>query len=125
MINHVMLIGNLTKDIELSKTKTGKTLTRFCVGVRRNENTSDFLYCEAWGRTAEVLHQYCQKGSRIAVEGSLQSSSYETNGKRSYKTIVVVSRIELLGSKNKAEAPADEYVDIGDTPDITEDELPF
>lgn len=127
-MNNVMLVGNVTKDIELAKTKTGKTIAQFSIGIRRNENTSDFPYCVAWGRTAEVLHQYCHKGSKIAVEGSIQTSSYEVNGKRSYRTIVAVSRIELLGSKDKAgETPAENTTyDIGgDLPELTGDELPF
>ena len=133
-MNHVTLIGNITKDIELSQTKTGKIVTQFNIGVRRNEESSDFPYCIAWGKTAELLKKYCHKGSKIGIEGSLQTSSFEKNGKKSYTTIVCVSRIELLGSKQGTEVtPAPEaavventeFVNVGDFPGITSDDLPF
>lgn len=133
-MNHVTLIGNITKDIELSQTKTGKIVTQFNIGVRRNEESSDFPYCIAWGKTAELLKKYCHKGSKIGIEGSLQTSSFEKNGKKSYTTIVCVSRIELLGSKQGTEvAPAPEaavvenndFMDIGSTVIVGDDDLPF
>ena len=133
-MNHVTLIGNITKDIELSQTKTGKIVTQFNIGVRRNEESSDFPYCIAWGKTAELLKKYCHKGSKIGIEGSLQTSSFEKNGKKSYTTIVCVSRIELLGSKQGTEVtPAPEaavvenndFMDIGSTVIVGDDVLPF
>lgn len=98
-MNKVILIGNLTKDIELQSTKTGKLVTQFSIGVRRDKEVSDFPNCVAWGKTAELLEKYCHKGSKIAVEGSLQTSSYEKNGEKRYKTIVYVSNVEFLDSK--------------------------
>lgn len=133
-MNHVTLIGNITKDIELSQTKTGKIVTQFNIGVRRNEESSDFPYCIAWGKTAELLKKYCHKGSKIGIEGSLQTSSFEKNGKKSYTTIVCVSRIELLGNKQGTEVtPAPEaavvenndFMDIGSTVIVGDDDLPF
>ena len=100
-MNKVILIGNLTKDIEISSTKTGKLVTQFSIGVRRDKEVSDFPNCVAWGKTAELLEKYCHKGSKIAIEGSLQTSSYEKNGEKRYKTIVSVSNVEFLDSRQQ------------------------
>lgn len=97
VMNTVILTGNLTKDIELAMTKTGKTVAQFNIGVRRDANTSDFPTCVAWGKTAELLKKYCHKGSKIGVTGSVQTSKYENDGKTIYKTIVSVSSVEFLG----------------------------
>lgn len=99
-MNTVNLVGNLTKDIELQSTKSGKHVAQFSLGVRRDKNTTDFPTCVAWGNTAELLQRYCKKGSRIGVVGSIQTSSYQKDGRTIYKTVVAVSNVEFLSSKD-------------------------
>lgn len=128
-MNKVILIGNLTKDIELQSTKTGKLVTQFSIGVRRDKEVSDFPNCVAWGKTAELLEKYCHKGSKIAVEGSLQTSSYEKNGEKRYKTIVSVSNVEFLDSKPQVLEPVTPTIEEEPTFDenfgIDNEDLPF
>jgi single-strand DNA-binding protein len=106
-MNKVLLIGRLTRDAELSQ--SGSTYAKFTLAVNRQfkekdgSKKADFINCVAFGKAAEVLTRYTQKGSQIGVEGSLQVSSYEKNGVKQFSTSVVVESIELLGSKGEQE----------------------
>ena len=97
-MNNVQLIGNLTKDIELRKTQNGKSVVNFTLAVARtfNREETDFIQCQAWGKTADILHQYCHKGSKIGLSGSIETGSYDKNGQRVYTTTVIANNIELL-----------------------------
>ncbi len=99
-MNTVNLVGNLTNDIDLRSTKSGKHVAQFNLGIRRDKDNTDFPTCVAWGKTAELLKQYCHKGSKIGVVGSIQTSKYESNGKTVYRTIVVANNVEFMGGSN-------------------------
>lgn len=119
-MNKVILIGRLTKDIELKKTQSGASVTSFTVAVNRayqsqdaNQPTADFINCVAWNRTAELMSQYIGKGSQIAVEGRIQTRNYDNQeGRRVYVTEVVVDRVQFLDSRQNR--PASGYQ--ADTP---------
>lgn len=105
MTNVTVLIGNLTKDVELRQVGNGTSVARFTLAVQRQfknangEKETDFIQCQAWKKTAELLAQYCQKGSKIAVRGSIRTGSYEKDGARVYTTEVVAEDIEFLTPK--------------------------
>ena len=145
-MNKVLLIGRLTRDVELSQ--SGSTYAKFTLAVNRQfkdkdgSKKADFINCVAFGKTAEVLTQYTQKGSQIGVEGSLQVSSYEKNGVKQFSTSVVVESIEFLGNKGEQEqqsyqqpqstykAPTNPYQQTAvyqpqENVGIYEDDLPF
>ena len=144
-MNKVLLIGRLTRDAELSQ--SGSTYAKFTLAVNRQfkdkdgSKKADFINCVAFGKTAEVLTQYTQKGSQIGVEGSLQVSSYEKNGVKQFSTSVVVESIEFLGNKGEQEqstyqqpqstykAPANPYqqtaVNKPHDPKIYDEDIPF
>lgn len=106
MLNHSYLIGRITKELDLRKTPTGKDVVSFTLACGRgkkdangNEET-DFINCVVWNNSAKALHQYCGKGSLIAVSGRLQSRSYDDNGGRKiYVTEVLVDKMQFLDSK--------------------------
>lgn len=102
-MNIATISGNLTKDIELSQTKTGKHVTRFCLGVRRDKETTDFINCEAWGTVADLLDKYCSKGSKIGVSGKIRNESYEKDGKKVYKTYILVSDVDFYSATKAAD----------------------
>ena len=112
-MNQVSLTGRLTKDPELRYITTGDAISSFTLAVNRpfksqsGENTADFISCVAFRRQAELITQYCQKGSQIGVEGRIQTRSWDgQDGKRQYRTDVVVERVEFLSrSKKQEEAP--------------------
>jgi len=100
--NKVILLGNLTRDIEMRNTQSGMALAKFGMAVNRkvkDRETTCFVDLTAWGRQAEVLSQYVQKGSQLFVEGRLEYSTWESQdgGKRS-KLEVVVENFQFVGS---------------------------
>ena len=106
-MNKVILIGRITKDIELKKTQSGNSVTSFTVAVNRNyqsqdpnQPSADFINCVAWNRTAEVMSQFVGKGSQIAIDGRIQTRNYENQeGRRVYVTEVVCDRVQFLDAK--------------------------
>ena len=122
-MNNVTLIGRITKDIELKKTPTGKSVVSFTLAVNRIGEGADFPTCVAWEKTAEILSKYAKKGSQIGITGSIQTRSYEdAYGKRVYLTEVLVKEAQLLDTK-KQEEKQDEF--MTPTIDVTSDDLPF
>lgn len=117
VMNSVLLIGRLTKDVDLRTTKSGTNVAGFILAVdkglskqKRDEAvqsdrpTADFISCQAWGMTADLLSQYCGKGSKIALEGRIQTGSYQDKetGKTIYTTDVVADRVEFLDTKSSS-----------------------
>ena len=108
-MNKVILMGRLTKDIEMRQTPNGVSLVRFSIAVTRRfknsngEYDADFINCVAWRKTGEFIARYFQKGSMIAVVGSIQSRSWDGNdGKKQYATEVIVDEAYFTGSKSES-----------------------
>lgn len=117
MTNVVVLIGRLTKEIELKATQSNHKYARFVLAVNRTfkkegEQNADFVSCVAWNKQAELLYQYTNKGSQIGIQGRIQTGSYEHEGKRVYTTDIVVENVYFLESKNQKEQTTDVYADI-------------
>lgn len=118
-MNKVILSGNLTRDPELKTTNSGKTYVRGSIAVNhaRSKNTpTDFYNFVAWENTAEFLGKYFSKGSRILIEGRLQTSKYKNkDGVEITATDIVIENVEFAGSKKKA---ADDFdgEPVDDTP---------
>lgn len=99
-MNHIVLIGRLTRDPEVRVSQSGKSVARFTLAVdRRFSKDTDFISCVAFGKTAEFIEKYTKKGTKIAVEGRLETGSYEKNGVKHYTTTVVVENVEFAESK--------------------------
>jgi single-strand DNA-binding protein len=109
--NRVILLGNLTKDVELRHIQsTGSAVTDISLAVnervKRNDQWVDevhFFDVTLWGRTAEVASMYLSKGSPVLIEGKLRLEKWEQDGQKRSKVKIVGERMQLLGSKN---APA-------------------
>ena len=133
MLNQIVLIGRLVKDIELKALPNGKEVTSFTLAVQRNfknaqgEKETDFINCVTFGNTAKLMNQYCFKGQLICVSGRLQIRSWESDQGRRYATEVIVNNIEVLEWKEKKsiEEKANKFFDEVPTRDISEDDLPF
>ena len=124
MINKVILIGRLTKKPELKSTPNGKSVCNFTLAVQRGKDNTDFIPCVMWGKTAEVLAQYTDRGSLVGVEGRIQVRSYDSNGEKKYATEVICDGLTLCDSKPKEEGNKPVEV-VNPFPSITEEELPF
>ena len=104
-MNKVIVVGNLTKSIELRYTGTGLAVANFTLAIKREtknkdgEYDSDFINCIAFGNHAEMISKFFDKGSKIGIEGHIQSGSYEKDGKKVYTTDVVVENVHFVESK--------------------------
>ena len=147
MINSVVLMGRLVATPELRNTQTGRSVTSFRIAVDRGyvkageQRQADFIDCVAWATTAEFITRFFQKGSMIAVTGSIQTRSYEDkNGNKRTAVEVLVNQASFCGSKAEtgtgsytapaaAAAPATPSFATGSDGDFEEipsdDDLPF
>lgn len=114
-MNKAILIGRLTRDIDLKYTLSGMAIGRFTLAINRkmtrekrqeaernNQPTADFIGCIAFGKTAETISQYVGKGNQLAIEGHIQTGSYENKeGQRVYTTDVIVDGFTFIDSRSK------------------------
>ena len=108
MLNCAVIMGRLTADPELRQTPSGVAVTRFTVAVDRSfvkageERKADFINVVAWRQTAEFVTRYFTKGSMIAVQGSIQTGSYEKDGVKRSTFEVVADNVSFCGSKSES-----------------------
>jgi len=115
MLNRIQLIGRLTRDPELRYVSNGQPMAQFTLAVDRDfknaagDREADFINCVTWRKLAELVGQYCARGRLVAVEGRLQTRSYEAqDGSRRRMTEVVGDRVWFLDSpRTDTERPAD------------------
>ena len=107
MLNCAVIMGRLTADPELRQTPSGVAVTRFTVAVDRSfvkageERKADFINVVAWRQTAEFVTRYFSKGSMIAVQGSIQTGSYEKDGVKRYTVEISADNVSFCGSKSE------------------------
>lgn len=132
MLNIVALQGRLAADPEQKTTQNGTAVTSFSLAVRRNikngdEYPTDWIDCVAWRETAEFICKYFQKGQLMAVNGTLQTRSYEKDGVKRKTTQVVVQSAYFCESRNTSsrtqhQAPAARSA-LPDTSPLSQDEM--
>jgi single-strand DNA-binding protein len=129
-MNKVIMAGNLSKDVDLRTTQSGKVVASFTIAVNRRfknqagEAVTDFFPVVAWDNRAEMCGKYLSKGKKVAIVGELQTRSYEDkNGVKRYVTEIVADEVEFLSPKEKREL-TDESPTAGYTDD-TDSNLPF
>ena len=103
-INHVVLVGRLTRDAELKYTAGGQAVCKFSVAVNRRRKNGDQWEDEAnyfdvvlWGRQGEALNQYLLKGKSVGVDGELRQDRWQQDGQNRSKVEIVANNIQLLG----------------------------
>lgn len=118
-MNKVFLIGNLTRDPELTETASGIPVCHFAIAVNRNysssdsERQTDFFNCTAWRAMAETIARYTKKGNKVAVSGSVQLRNYEDNqGVRRTAVDIIVQDVEFLTPR----ANGDSFDEVADAP---------
>lgn len=135
-MNKTLLIGRTTKDPDIRYTQSEQpmTIARFSLAVDRrfkrdgDNQSTDFISCVAFGKTAEFIEKYVFKGTKIAVEGRIQTGSYTNNdGNKVYTTDVVVEQVEFAGSKTDSKSAAkesnDDFMNVADG--LEDEGLPF
>ena len=129
-------LGNITRNLELKYTTNNKAILETNIAIKRGfTDETDFINIQVWGKQAENLAKYCGKGSKIAIDGELRIDSFDgRDGKKVYKTYILVGSVEFLDTKkkeNKAEEKQevvneiDAFRDFADEVEITENDLPF
>lgn len=108
-MNKVFLIGRLTRDPELRYTGSNTAVASFTVAVNRTftnqngEREADFINVVVWRKQAENVKNYLSQGSQVAIDGRIQTRSYDDkDGNKRYVTEVVADNVEFLGSKNSS-----------------------
>ena len=130
MLNHITLIGRLTRDPESSYTPSGLAVCKFSIAVDRptknaetGEREVDFINVVAWRRTAEFVTQYIGKGRLVAIEGRLQIRNWVTNeGQKRSAAEIVANNVEGLDRPKDGEAPAKSGTNVPEDYDPFADE---
>lgn len=129
-MNKTLLIGNLTRDVELTTLSNGKYISKFSIAVKRHYRNeegnieSDFINIVTFGTQAENCAKYLKKGSKVSVVGRIQTGSYEKDGSKRYTFDIIAEEIEFISTPK---ATNDSAVEPS-TPELTEiddDSLPF
>ncbi|WP_025725074.1 single-stranded DNA-binding protein [Acholeplasma granularum] len=107
MINRVVLVGRITRDVDVRSTQSGVSVVSFTLAVNRNftsasgEREADFINCVAWRSTADFMKNYVKKGNLLGVDGRIQTRNYEdSDGRTVYITEIVADSVQLLESRN-------------------------
>ena len=134
-MNKIMILGRLTKDPELRKTTSNKSVANFTVAVNHkfNKEVTDFFNCIAWGKTADFIAEKVSKGLKVLVIGRMESRSYDkSDGTKVLLWELQVEEVELIDWKEKVEQKQyatdySKYVDDSSVEklDISSDDLPF
>lgn len=131
-MNKIILLGRITKDIELKNTPQGTPVATFTLAVNRRfakegQQQADFPNCVAWRQQAEFLAKYFKKGSMVAVVGSLQTRSWDgADGKKQYATEVMVDEVYFAGEKKETQSePTTDFTDFAEADFEDDDDLPF
>lgn len=132
MFNKVIIVGNITKDIELKTTQSGLSVTTFGIAVNDKQNgkeITNFFNVTCWRSTAEFVARWCKKGDPILVCGKLNNRSWTDNqGNKRTTTEITADEVSFVGRKEKSEEKneAPSYGDTTGFEDLApEDELPF
>ena len=126
-MNHVTIIGNLTKAPDMRQTTSGKNVCSLTIAVNRRYKdaqgnaTADFFSVQAWGKLPELCARYLDKGSKVFISGELRNRSYETkDGSKRTVTEIIANEIEFLSPKTEpATPPVEEWEQVEDS------DLPF
>lgn len=135
MLNNVVLVGRVARDIELKKTTGGNSFTTIVLAVDRDyvskdgKRETDFINIEVWNGRAEYCARNIEKGRLISVQGSMKTNKYETkDGQKRVNTVVLASRIATLEKPRKANINNNVNVNTNnmfEKVEIFEDDVPF
>jgi len=142
MLNRVVLVGRITRDLEIRKlTNSNNSVVNFSIALSRlysREEKTDFINCVAWNKTAENMARFLGKGSLIAIDGRLQTNQFEArDGTKRSTTEVYCENVQFLESRNQnqkmtqAPTPNQKLIDLDkelgktNTVEITDEDLPW
>lgn len=112
----------MTDEPKITETSTGKKKAEFTLALNRIKEGADFPRFIAWEKKAEIIEKWCHKGTKLLIEGHIQTGSYEKEGKKVYTTDVIVDNLEFVGKKEEERSESNEFMAI---PDGIDKEIPF
>lgn len=136
-MNKVILIGNIATAIDLRYTPNGNAVASFNIAINERNGEATFIPVETWKKQAENVSQYCGKGSKVAVEGSIKIDKWEKDGQKRSFTKVNAYSIQFLDSKSntsnnsssnqqpKQQEQPQSFEQAGEPINIQDDDLPF
>lgn len=131
-VNHVVLIGRLTRDSELKYTAGGTAVCKFAIANDRRKKVGDewkdetsFYDVVLWGKRGEAINQYLVKGKQVAIDGELHQNRWTQDGQSRSKIEIVADEVELLGGGNQQTAPANQGSQPESVPHDFPDDIPF
>jgi len=130
-MNTVFLIGNLTRDPELSAIPNGTQVCKFAIAVNRysknaeNQRETDFFNITVWRQQGENCAKYLKKGNKVAIVGQIQNRTWEQDGVKKYATDIVANEVEFLTPKNDGSGSFGGGSSSGEMTPISDDSLPF
>ena len=131
-INHVVLVGRLTRDSELKYTASGQAVCKFSIAVNRRrkngdqwEDEANFFDIVLWGRQGESLSQYLLKGKSVGVEGELRQDRWQQDGQNRSKVEVVANNIQLMGGGGQGSLQNNRQESVQTQDDGFTDDIPF
>ena len=128
-INNVILIGRVVHNVkELKYTTNNTAIMELSIAVNKNKDKASFFDISVFGKLAETFKPYIAKGKQIAVQGALEQQTWEKDGKKHSKVVIIANSIQLLGSKQEskpneqsapaqAPAPAQQSTNLSDFPE--------
>ena len=130
-------IGRVVNNLELRSTNNGNSVCQFTIAINEgygDKERTDFIDCVAWNKRAESICKYCDKGIKVAIEGKLQTDTYEKDGKKIKTTKVLVNEITFIEKiknannentvqKEETKEETDPFKEFGD--EISDEDLPF
>jgi single-strand DNA-binding protein len=133
-LNKAILVGNITKDPELKALESGVKVVNFGLATNRTwkdkngnkQEKADFHNIVAFGKTAEIISQYCKKGNQILVEGRIETRSWEKDGKTNYRTEIMVESFQFGNNPKKetsTQEPEEYKSDVVE--EVNPEEIPF
>lgn len=130
-MNRATLCGRLTRDPELRTTTSGSAVCSFTLAVDRPRNKdgvkeADFIRCKCFGKQGESIAFYKRKGEMLAVDGRIQTGSYEKDGIRHYTTDVIVERADFIGKEKTAKIDEKAPSNVSEAfTSIDDDDIPW
>ena len=109
-MNNICITGRLTRKATLDTSTKGKKYCKFIVAVQKAKDQADFFSCVAWGELAENIVNYTDKGSHVGVIGSMNSRSFESDGKKVTFWELFATRCEFLGNVKQTETKEEQSV---------------
>ena len=128
MLNQIVVVGRLVKDLEIIKTEDGKNVSNITLATQRSYKNADGVYetdfidCTLWNGVAESTTEYCRKGDILGIKGRLQTDTYEKDGEQKKVQRVIAEKVTFLSSKSKEQEREQTQVELEkseNTPTVT------